>query len=71
VKNRSETLSIARRLRGALPALVASSLTVPSQGFAQQQIVFANGDQLTGELAGIEDSRWIFRYGRDTTSLGR
>jgi hypothetical protein len=50
------------RLCGVFITLAASSLTVPSQGFAQQQIVFANGDQLTGELAGIEDSHWVFKY---------
>jgi hypothetical protein len=41
---------------------VAASLAVPSLGFAQQQIVLANGDRLSGELAGIEDSQWIFSY---------
>lgn len=54
--------SVGTRLCGVFLALAASSLTVPSQGFAQQQIVFANGDQLTGELAAIEDSHWIFKY---------
>ena len=35
---------------------------MPSQGVAQQQLIFTNGDQLTGELSGIEDSHWIFNY---------
>ncbi len=56
------------RLCAVFLGLLASNLTVPSQGFAQQQIIFANGDQLTGELAGIEDSHWIFKYqGQDIT----
>ncbi len=54
--------SVGTRLCGVFLALAASSLTVPSQGFAQQQIMLANGDQLTGELAGIEDSHWVFKY---------
>jgi hypothetical protein len=37
-------------------------LTIPSQARAQQELEFADGDQLTGELVGVVDGSWVFKY---------
>ena len=49
----------------ALPALLTGLLLslAPSDGSAQQTLTLANGDQLTGELVGIDGGTWVFKYG--------
>jgi hypothetical protein len=60
--------SAASRLCVVLPALWAVGLTIPSRANAQQELELADGDQLTGELVGIVDSDWVFKYkGSDIT----
>ena len=60
--------STASRLCVVLPALWAVGLTIPSRADAQQELEFADGDQLTGELVDVVDSNWVFKYkGSDIT----
>ncbi|MEE8192504.1 MAG: hypothetical protein V3T74_07135, partial [Gemmatimonadales bacterium] len=49
----------------ALPALLTGLLlSAPaSDAAAQQTLTLANGDQLTGELVGIDGGTWVFKYG--------
>lgn len=34
----------------------------PGAAAAQQQLTFAHGDRLTGELVRVQDSNWVFKY---------
>jgi putative salt-induced outer membrane protein YdiY len=60
--------SAAARLCAVLLALVAVGLTIPSGATAQQNLTFADGDRLAGELIGVVDGSWVFSYkGADIT----
>jgi hypothetical protein len=49
-------------------ALCAVGLTIPTQADAQQELTFADGDEIEGELAAIVDGSWVFKYkGADIT----
>ncbi len=42
--------------------LIAVAMTIPSPATAQQQLTFADGDRLSGELVAVQDSNWVFKY---------
>ena len=66
--NHNVLRSAAARLCPVFLALWAVGLTIPSGAIAQQELEFADGDQLKGELVGIVDSNWVFNYkGSDIT----
>jgi hypothetical protein len=52
----------------AFLVLWAVGLSIPSGATAQQELTFADGDQLSGELVGVVDGSWVFKYkGADIT----
>ena len=53
-----------RILGGAAALLLLAAL--PTGAAAQQTLILANGDQLTGALTRIADGQWVFTYaGKD------
>ena len=46
-----------------------ATVAVTGRALAQQTITMANGDDLTGQLVRIEDSKWVFQYQGQEISL--
>lgn len=60
---RNSGLRSVDRLSPALLAIMLGlALALPSPAHAQQSLTLANGDQLTGQLTGVEDGNWVFSY---------
>ncbi|MEJ2312764.1 MAG: DUF481 domain-containing protein [Gemmatimonadales bacterium] len=58
----------AARLGAVWLTLCAVGLGIPADAAAQQDLTFADGDQIAGELVGIVDGSWVFKYrGSDIT----
>lgn len=56
------------RLCALLLALWAVGMILPSEASAQQDLTFADGDQLSGQLVSIVEGNWVFSYkGSDIT----
>jgi hypothetical protein len=62
MRHHSSIRSAATRLPAAFLALWALCLSQPEQARAQQELTFADGDQITGQLVGIVDGSWVFSY---------
>jgi putative salt-induced outer membrane protein YdiY len=62
MKYHSSIRSSATRLAPVILTICAFGLIQPSKAHAQQELVFADGDDISGQLVDVVDGNWVFSY---------